>query len=79
MTLNEEDGLPKFDLTRNMEEDEEEDEQVARWRRRLMRPVPASRASQDPPERRVSFNETLNETKTYTSSNYQAGHLMTLR
>ena len=35
-----------------------------------MRPVPASRTREDPPERRVSFNETLNETKTYTPSNY---------
>ena len=70
MRLNEEDELPKFDLTRNMEEDEDEDEQVAKWRRRLMRPAPASRTREDPPERRVSFNETLNETKTYTPSNY---------
>ena len=30
MRLNEEDEFPNFDLTRSMDEDEEEDEQVAR-------------------------------------------------
>ena len=75
MRLQEEDDLPKFNLTENMEDEDEdeadeEDEQVAKWRRRLMKPAPISRTSQDPEKRRVSINESMNETKNYVPSKW---------
>ena len=72
MRLTEEDSLPQFTFAEGEEVDseDEEDEQAARWRKRLMKPAPVSRTSQDPPERRVSFNESMNETQTYTPSNW---------
>ncbi len=72
MRLTEEDSLPQFTIVEGEEVDseDEEDEQAARWRKRLMKPTPISRTSQDPTERRVSINETMNETQTYTPSNW---------
>ena len=47
MRLTEEDSLPQFTIVEGEELDseDEEDEQTARWRKRLMKPAPVSRTA----------------------------------